>query len=242
MKPDTYQKIADYYEMLFSFFLKGLRSDICTYIFHKGYKRVIDACCGTGGQLLQLKRSGMELYGIDNSPFMLEQARKACPPDIELRLLDAERQAYDDAFFDCAIISFGLHEKHPTANHIIYSNCKKMIRQGGSIIIADYNLVPSHLSGVLIGKCLIPLIERCAGKEHFTNYNRWMQQGALEGFLARHQITTDIITQPLSRTVLCCAVKVDDSLDSYSQSFGLLEQSLRTKKQQIHAKHHEAQE
>jgi len=231
MKPDTYERIADYYDMLFSFFLKELRSDICTYISHKGYKRVLDVCCGTGAQLLLLKRSGMKLYGIDNSPFMLEQARKTCPPDIELRLLDAERQAYDDDSFDCAVISFALHEKHPTASHIIYSNCKKMVRQGGAVIIADYNRAPSHLSGAFVGKCLIPVIERFAGKQHFTNYNKWMKQGALEGFLDRHQITSDIITQPLKQTVLCCAVKIDDSLDSYAQSFGLLEQSLRTKKQ-----------
>lgn len=242
MKPDTYQRIADYYDMLFSFFLKELRSDICTYIFHKGYNRVIDVCCGTGEQLLLLKRSKMKLYGIDNSPFMLEQARKTCPPDIELRLLDAEQQAYDDGYFDCAVISFGLHEKHPTASHIIYSNCRKMVRQGGAVIIADYNTVPSHLGGVFIGKCLIPLIERFAGKQHFVNYTKWMQQGALEGFCNLHQITSDIITQPLKQTVLCCAAKVDDSLDSYSQSFGLLEHSLRTNKQQTHATNHESQE
>jgi len=39
-------------------------------------RSVLDIGCGTGDILIQLRRLGIELYGIDPSPFMLELAEK----------------------------------------------------------------------------------------------------------------------------------------------------------------------
>lgn len=159
MKQDEYQSVAGFYDRLFTPFLKKLRQDIRTYVFHKGYKKVIDICCGTGEQLRLLDHPDRTLHGIDISVSMLEQAKKVCPEHIELQLLDAEQETFAAGSFDCAIISFSLHEKHQAARQVIFNNSRKLIRQGGSIIIADYGVVPQTIPGFFMGKIIIPLTE-----------------------------------------------------------------------------------
>ena len=224
---DDYNRIARTYDLLFSSALKQLRQDIRTYIFHKKYHRVVDICCGTGEQLHYLSNGNMQLCGIDSSLAMLEQARRTCPEQVELHLLDAEQDAFSANSFDCAIISLALHEKHPFSAQTIFDNCHRLIREQGALIIADFNPPVTGLLGSLIGKCFIPLIERCAGNKHYERYSLWIKDGGLETFLARLNVTAEIISQPLHGNLLCCAVIKNDEVKVAQHNFGLLDLNLR---------------
>jgi len=226
---DDYQRIATIYNKLFSSFLDQLRKDIRTYIFYKRYQRVVDICCGTGEQLRLLDRPGMQLCGIDNSLAMLKVARSSCPEHIQLHLLDAEQSSFAGATFDCAIISLSLHDKHPTVAKTIFSNAYQLVREQGAVIVADYNRPALSISGFFIGKILIPIIEKSAGKPHYNHYSKWMNDGGLERFLERKASSTDIISQTLGGTLLCCAVRKDDSKYVDQQSFGLLQKTITCK-------------
>jgi len=227
MCTDEYRSAAVFYDYVISPLLKGIRQDIRTYINYKGYKRVIDFCCGTGSQLCLLDSPGMSLCGIDNSLAMLEQARRNCSDTVDLHLLDAEHDRIGSESFDCAIISFSLHEKHPAVADTIFKNSRKIIRQGGSLILADYSTVPASLPGKAYGAFLIPFIERLAGTTHNAHYQNWMQKGGLEGFLNKQHSVCEIISRPFAGAALCCAINIDDDIRLKTNSYALLNHALQ---------------
>jgi len=223
---DEYKTTASFYDRCLTPLLKELRTDISTYINHRGYRRVIDICCGTGDQLKQLQNSADELVGIDNSVSMLARARRNCADSVALHLADAEQVEFPEGHFDCGIISFSLHEKHESLRDIIFSRSRRLIRQGGSLIVTDYSAVFSGAKGTLLGNLIIPVIERFAGKDHYRNYLSWMRRGGLEKFLRDRRQTTRIISQRFGDTILCCAVDIDDDARAFEKHIALLNQSL----------------
>ena len=226
MNTDEYLNSASLYDRCLTPLLKPLRTDIRTFIQHKGYRKIIDICCGTGDQLHLLENDRMELVGIDNSIAMLARARRTCSDNVSLHLLDAEQLDFRDGAFDCGIISFGLHEKHETLRDLIFSNAQKVVRQGGSLIIADYSGESSGFRGSLLGGLLIPLVERIAGKTHYQNYLNWKRQGGLEGFLQPKGLRVDVISRPFAGSVLCCAVARNDDAKDQQKHFALLNRAL----------------
>ncbi len=226
---DDYRRIARIYDLFLSTALKQLRQDIRTYVFHKKYQHVVDICCGTGEQLRYLSKPHMQLCGIDSSLAMLEQARKVCSSEVDLHLLDAEQGSFAANSFDCAILSLALHEKHPSSARTIYANCHKLLREQGALIIADFNPPAKGFLGSFLGRCVIPLIEKCAGSDHYMNYSQWVDRGGLEHFLTRLNVTAEIISQPLHGNLLCCAVIKDDYRKITQQNFALLDLNLRQK-------------
>ncbi|MBE0583584.1 MAG: class I SAM-dependent methyltransferase [Desulfofustis sp.] len=228
MSPDHYRSIAPLYDRIVSPLLEPVRRDIAAYIRFKRHRRIIDVCCGTGAQLRQLEAPGLELCGIDNSLAMLEQARTTSPDTIAYHLLDAQQEAFAPGTFDCAIVSFALHEKHPGAALAVYANSRRMVRPGGSLIIADFSRPPASMAGMFLGRLAIPLVERLAGRDHYRAYRQWMEHGALEGFLGDQGVSSDIICRPFRRCVLCCSVAVEAGGLSLKSSLALLNQTLTT--------------
>ncbi len=227
---DQYRRIAKIYDHLFSRALRQLRQDMRTYIFHKNYRRVVDICCGTGEQLRLLSRPDMHLCGIDNSLQMLEQARISCSEQVDLHFLDAEQDSFSPNSFDCAILSLALHEKHPTTAMTIYNNSQKLICEQGALIIADLNQPPPGILGALFSRCLIPLVEKCGGSDHYRHYSHWIRNGGVVEFLGRLNVTADIISQPLYGNIICCAIVKNEQQKAAQQNFALLDLNLRRNK------------
>lgn len=223
---DEYKSTAAFYDRCLTPLLKELRMDICTYIHHRGHRRIIDICCGTGDQLRLLENGAAELVGVDNSSSMLARARRNCSDAVAFHLADAEQVEFPDHFFDCAILSFSLHEKHESLRDIIYTRCRRLVRQGGSLIVSDYRAGSSGVKGHLLANFAIPIIERFAGKAHYRNYLSWMRRGGLEKFLQDRDQSVRIISERFSDTVLCCAVGIDDEARAFEKEIALLNQSL----------------
>ena len=226
---DEYRSTASFYDRCLTPLLKELRTDISTYIHHKGYRKIIDIGCGTGDQLKHLENSADELVGVDNSVSMLARARRNCSDSVALHLADAEQVEFPEGHFDCAIISFSLHEKHESLRDIIYFHSRKLVRQGGSLIVTDYSTASSGAKGNLLGNVIIPIVERFAGKRHYRNYLNWIRHGGLEKFLQSRKQTTHIISQRFGDSVLCCAVSVDDEARAFQKHIALLNQGLPEK-------------
>ncbi len=229
MTADQYRSVAAVYDRCISPLLRTLREEIRAYIHFRGFTRVIDVCCGTGDQLRLMEGHGMELTGIDNSVAMLAKARQKCAPTTDLHLLAADQASFEPGRFDCAILTFSLHEKHPADCQAIYENSRRLVRQGGTLIVADYVSVPATPKGMLIGRLLIPCIERCAGRAHYSYYRQWLAHGALEAFLKRREKSTDILSYRFGSCVLCCSVNIDDTRQTLEKSIELLNRSLSNK-------------
>ena len=223
---DDYRSTAAFYDGCLTPLLSGLRADVRTFILHRGYARIIDIGCGTGDQLHLLENSCGELVGIDNSPAMLARARQSCSERVALHLADAVQLDFPDGYFDGAIISFSLHEKHAALRDLIYASAQKVVRQGGSLIVSDYSDAPIGPKGFIIGTLPIPIIQRMAGRTHYRNYLNWMRQGGLEQFLQRKRQTVDVISRRFGGTVLCCAVARDEAMRTYQKHIALLNQSI----------------
>jgi demethylmenaquinone methyltransferase/2-methoxy-6-polyprenyl-1,4-benzoquinol methylase len=226
MTADPYRAIAPLYDRVLSPLLRTIRRDIATYIGYRRFHSVIDICCGTGEQLRLLVGQERTLCGIDNSLAMLAQAKQHGPETIEYHLLDAEQTTFSTNTFDCAIISFALHEKHPAAARAVYKNAWRLVRPGGAIVLADFSQVPTGLKGFVYGRLAIPLVERLAGRDHYRNYRLWMENGALESFIGGQSSGADVISRPFSQCCLCCAVDVTAAGLSLNNSLVLLDRAL----------------
>lgn len=225
---DEYGPSATLYDRCLTPLLKSLRVDVRTFIQHQRYHRIIDICCGTGDQLKLLDNGSEELVGIDNSVAMLSRARLNCSENVALHLMDAEQLDFPEGYFDCAILSFAMHEKHRTLRDLIFSGARKIIRQGGSLILTDYSKTYSGIKGMLLGGFSIPIIERLAGRDHYLNYLSWQQDGGTEGFLQQRQQTVDLISRRFGGSVVCCGVAIDDQAKISQKHFALLHQAIST--------------
>lgn len=225
---DEYGTWATLYDRCLTPLFKSLRVDVRTFIQHRRYRRIIDICCGTGDQLNLLDSGSEELVGIDNSVAMLSRARENCSDNVTLHLMDAEQLDFPEGYFDCAILTFALHEKHHTLRDLIFTSARKIIRQGGSLIITDFSTHYSGVKGLLLGGFSIPIIERLAGRDHYLNYLSWQQNGGTEGFLQQRQQTVDLISQRFGGSVICCGVAIDDEARTSQKHFALLNQAIST--------------
>lgn len=182
---DEYHYTASFYDLLFSRGLRSIRCNIRTFLKHCGAKNVIDICCGTGQQLRLFNDKEMLLTGVDFSQAMLAKARSKSPSAIHYLETDATKLPLADNSYDGVIISLALHEKSAFHHEAIFQEACRLLKHSGHIIVADYCMPPNGYASHLVGKMLIPTIERAAGLNHFHNYRDWMKQGALEGFLQR---------------------------------------------------------
>lgn len=60
-------------------------------------ERILDLGCGTGQLTAQIVESGANVVGLDNSPAMIDEARRLFP-EIEFQLADAHEFRVDDSF------------------------------------------------------------------------------------------------------------------------------------------------
>ena len=183
---DEYQHAAAIYDLLFSRVLREIRLNIRAVLTHCHAQNVIDLCCGTGEQLRMLSCDDMLLTGVDISQAMLNKARQTSPDTIHYLESDAGSLPLPDGGHDGVIISFGLHEKTASQQEAIFSEACRLLAPEGVIIVADYSTPPSGFVPLLMGKTLIPVVERLAGLNHYHNYRDWMIAGAIDGFLERN--------------------------------------------------------
>lgn len=67
-------------------------------------ERVLDIGCGTGNHLLQLNKKGLDVSGIDASPYMISLARERLGNRCSLKTGLAEDLPYEDNEFDFALL------------------------------------------------------------------------------------------------------------------------------------------
>ena len=69
-------------------------------------RRVLDLACGTGNVTRELLKRGYEVTGVDNSPPMLEVARRKLPESVPLLCQDARHLSVDGPPFDAVVCLF----------------------------------------------------------------------------------------------------------------------------------------
>lgn len=106
---------------------------------------ILDICCGTGDMclLLEKQKKNYQITGVDFSPNMLSEAEKKLKSAAGIRwvLGDAMNLPFEDACFDCAVISFGLRN---TPDYLqVLREMHRVLKQNGMICCLD-SFSPDH--------------------------------------------------------------------------------------------------
>ncbi len=99
---------------------------------------VVDLGCGTGDLLPLLSRKAKRVIGVDNSPGMLEEARKLHRLDesqVSLRVGDLQHLPLRDGEVDCAVMTMVLH--HVSEPEKVILEIAKVLKQGKTFILMD---------------------------------------------------------------------------------------------------------
>lgn len=103
--------------------------------------RVLDVGCGPGITVDRLVESGFEVYGVDISPAMIDQCRRAFAhlPTAHFSVGRIERLDFPDAFFD-VVLCMGVVE-YVDDDRIVAQEMARVTKPGGTVIITCPNRV-----------------------------------------------------------------------------------------------------
>jgi ubiquinone/menaquinone biosynthesis C-methylase UbiE len=179
------------YSTLIDPFLRGIRKRITGFSGMKAGDKVIDVCCGTGAQVLEYGRRGVIATGIDISPDMLKIATKnrmrKKAVNVFFKLADATKLPFQDGYFDYASISLGLHDKEQPIRDQIISEMKRVVNQGGSLILIDFQVPLPRNALAMFGRS----IEFFAGGSHYQCFKDYLAKGGLNEILKNHSLRVD---------------------------------------------------
>jgi SAM-dependent methyltransferase len=98
-------------------------------------KRVLDAGCGHGPLMADLRERGADVVGFDLSPAMVGIARERLGSDADVRVADlSEPLPYDDDEFDVVTCSLALHYVQDWAPAL--AELRRVLKPGGQLVIS----------------------------------------------------------------------------------------------------------
>ena len=177
---NNYDFAAQLYDPLLFLALKPIRFAVMQELLEYKEKSILDLCCGTGNQLKLLSKNGFKnLHCLDLSAPMLKIAKTdTCPMKIYNE--DATKTSFENKSFDIVIISFAIHEKDRTTQKNLIKEAHRLIKKNGLLLIVDFAFDNKTTKFAKIG---ISIIERMAGKEHYTNFKNYVKNNGLSSLI-----------------------------------------------------------
>jgi SAM-dependent methyltransferase len=97
-------------------------------------RRILDAGCGSGPLVADLKERGASVAGFDASPAMIRLARERLGDDADLKVADLTRPLpYDDEAFDDALAVLVLHYLKDWSGPL--TELRRVLRPGGRLVV-----------------------------------------------------------------------------------------------------------
>ena len=131
--------------------LEQVHSDMAAYVDPGA--RVLDVGCGTGSLAVLLANKGCQVTGIDISPAMLAQADRRVQDRVlagsvsllEMGAVDLDT-AFADGSFDAIASSLVFSELSGDEIDYTLAECRRILRPGGRLLIAD-EVLPDSFPG-----------------------------------------------------------------------------------------------
>ena len=95
----------------------------------------LDAGCGNGNVLEPLTNTALQLYGIDLSDKMMEEADKRLNGRAKLQTANAERLPFGDGMFDILVCNASFHH-YPNPNAVL-DEMNRVMRKGAFLYIGE---------------------------------------------------------------------------------------------------------
>jgi ubiquinone/menaquinone biosynthesis C-methylase UbiE len=105
---------------------------------------VLDAACGTGRHARHLAARGHRVIGVDASPEMLAEARRALPA-ADLRVGDLGALPLERASVDGAVCALALTHCERLGPPI--AELARVVRPGGRLVVSDFHPIQLELGG-----------------------------------------------------------------------------------------------
>ena len=152
----------------------------------------MDVGCGTGNTLKNSDHNeGCNVYGIDSSLAMLNEAKKKLSDQAELRLGNASKMKYSSESFDLVISMLSLHEMPNEIRPKVVAEMLRVIKEDGRILLIDYHPDGIRFPRGWMYKALIYFFEIAAGREHFKNYSSFIRNKGIPGLILLHKLILD---------------------------------------------------
>jgi ubiquinone/menaquinone biosynthesis C-methylase UbiE len=171
------------YETLVDPLLRDIRKFTPDFAGMKVGDRVLDICCGTGEQVFEYGRNGITATGIDIDPNMLKIALKNKAKNnlenVSFQQADATTLPFPDCHFDCASISFGLHDKGRIAREKLVSEMKRIVKPNGTLIFVDFQVpLPTNIWALLSRA-----IEFLVNGDHYRGFKDYLRSGGMNNLI-----------------------------------------------------------
>ena len=164
--------------------------------------KVIDIGCGTGRLAFTIADKCKSVTGIDLSERNIARALSVLGDNPDSKIMFrhgnlADTITKEDSYFDYAIFTYVIHEVDVSDRINLLIDAAKLSRM---IIIGDYLFPkPSGFQGWLSEN-----IEFIAGRDHYRNYNSYMQNGGIY-YVANKaglKVVDEILNQPLVNHII----------------------------------------
>ncbi|HEX78914.1 MAG TPA: methyltransferase domain-containing protein [Dehalococcoidia bacterium] len=147
---------------------------------------VLDVCCGTGAQVIEYGKQGILATGVDKEQSMLSVAlknkEKQKLTNVSFCQADATSLPFGANKFDYVSICFGLHDKEEDIRNKVVSEMKRVVKQEGSLVLADFNVpLPGNMWAMFAR-----IIEYIAGGSHYRGFKDFINSGGLKNILNNH--------------------------------------------------------
>jgi ubiquinone/menaquinone biosynthesis C-methylase UbiE len=152
---------------------------------------ILDIGCGTGTQLALYQRPGCRLFGVDTSEAMLAAARCKLGESAELRQEDAASLRFPDRMFDLVTMVLVLHEMPAGLRPAVLSECGRVVKADGRVLIIDFNFGPYPFPMGYIWRLVRRFFEVISGRDHYANYLDFKKRGGLEPLISEAHFRVD---------------------------------------------------
>lgn len=107
-----------------------------------GGRRILDAGCGSGPLLADLKERGASVAGFDASPAMIRLAQKRLGDEADLQVADlTQLLPYDDDAFDDALAVLVLHYLEDWSRPLV--ELRRVLKPGGRlVVVVNHPIIP----------------------------------------------------------------------------------------------------
>ena len=191
MKQDPYRTLAKLYDRLCEPSANLLRKIGLQVFPPRENISILDIGCGTGTQLALYQRPGCRLFGVDTSEAMLAAARCKLGESAELRREDAASLSFPDRMFDLVTMVLVLHEMPAALRPAVLSECRRVVKADGRVLIIDFNFGPYPFPMGYIWRLVRRFFEVISGREHYANYLDFKKRGGLEPLISEARFLVD---------------------------------------------------
>ena len=192
---DRKEQIVHYWEKRSESFLEQRRSELANPIAKRWMKeiekqipagrrlKILDVGCGAGFFSILLAKEGHEVFGIDLTPEMIENAIQLAEEenaDCCFQVMDAENPMFADETFD-VVISRNLTWTLPNAEHA-YGEWMRVLKTGGVLlnfdanygkeVVADTKGLPEAHAHFKVGNEMLEECERIKSQLPISRKNR----------------------------------------------------------------------